>query len=134
MKDAAKVFIIIGMVFTFYLIVPIIVGIIAISKMDKAYYKSDLTAISIITLLFCSLVGGICMLCISDEEFKGGKNRFAKENIEKTSTGEYVNSLMLDFYNSEALERLKKMLDDGIITKEEYNEKRKKYIEKIQSK
>lgn len=69
MKTAAKVFIIIGMVFTFYLIVPVIVGAIALSKMKKATSRDELTGIGIVTLLFCNILGGIFLLCTKDEDY-----------------------------------------------------------------
>lgn len=68
MKTAAKVFIILSMICTFWLIVPLVVGIIALKKMNTAKTKSELTGIAICTLLLCNLLGGIFMLCISDEE------------------------------------------------------------------
>ncbi|MCM1259784.1 MAG: hypothetical protein NC182_02415 [Prevotella sp.] len=63
------VFIIIGMVFTFYLIVPVIVGAIALNKMKKATSRDELTGIGIVTLLFCNLLGGIFLLCTKDEDY-----------------------------------------------------------------
>ena len=68
MKTAAKVFIIIAMIITFWLIIPIIVGSIALNKLKTAQSKNELTGIGICTIFFCSLLGGIFMLCISDEE------------------------------------------------------------------
>lgn len=69
MKTAAKVFIIIGMIFTFYLIVPVIVGAIALNKMKKATSRDELTGIGIVTLLFCNILGGIFLLCTKDEDY-----------------------------------------------------------------
>lgn len=68
MKTAAKVFIILGMVFQCFLIFPIIVGAIALKKLKTATTKSELTVIAIVTLLFCNLIGGILMLCIDEKE------------------------------------------------------------------
>lgn len=69
MKTAAKVFIIIGMICTFYLIVPVIVGGIALKKMNTATSRDELTGIGIVTLLLCSLLGGIFLLCTKDEDY-----------------------------------------------------------------
>lgn len=69
MKTAAKVFIILGMVFQFWWIVPLIVGFIALKKLKNAKSKSELTGIAIVTLLFCNLIGGVLMLCLPDSEF-----------------------------------------------------------------
>lgn len=68
MKTAAKVFIIIGIVLEFYLIVPLIVGVIALKKLKRAQNKDELVTIGVLTLIFCSMVGGILMLCIPEED------------------------------------------------------------------
>lgn len=70
MKTAAKVFIILGMVFGFWMIVPLIVGSIALKKLNNAKSKSELTGVAICTLLFVNLIAGILMLCINDEQLK----------------------------------------------------------------
>ena len=61
MKTAAKVFIIIGMIVGAIAIFPLVVGIIALNKLNTATKKDDLTVMAILTLLFCSLLGGIFM-------------------------------------------------------------------------
>lgn len=68
MKTAAKVFIIIGMVVGCSYIIPIIVGLIAMRKLDKARRKSDIRGISILTLLFCNVIAGVIMLCMKEED------------------------------------------------------------------
>lgn len=68
MKKAAKIFIILGMVVGCYMIVPIIVGIFALKKLNTATTKSELTVMAIVTLLFCGMIGGILMLLIPEEE------------------------------------------------------------------
>lgn len=60
MKTAAQVFIIIGMVCGFWVILPLIFGGIALSQMSKGQRPS--TGISVCVLLFCSFVGGILLL------------------------------------------------------------------------
>ena len=68
MKSAAKAFIWIAMILTFYLIFPIVVGVCALKKIDAATTKEDLTTMGIMTLIFCSMIGGIFMLCIDNNE------------------------------------------------------------------
>lgn len=124
MKTAAKVFIILGIVFTFYLIVPLIIGVIALNKLENVQNKDKLTGIAICTLLFCSLLGGIFMLCIPDTEFNstiGATNG----NFEQPREDKRFSDV------TKNLSQLKKLLDDGIITQDIYEEKRKKYIENI---
>lgn len=57
MKTAAQVFIIIGMVCGFWVILPLIFGGIALSQMSKGQRPS--TGISVCVLLFCSFVGAV---------------------------------------------------------------------------
>ena len=73
MKTAAQVFIIIGMVCGFWVILPLISGGIALSQMSKGQRPS--TGISVCVLLFCNMIGGILLLCAKDEDFyKPGTN------------------------------------------------------------
>lgn len=67
MKTAAQVFIIIGMVCGFWLILPLVFGGIALSQMGKGQRPS--TGMSVCVLLFCSFIGGILLLCAKDEDF-----------------------------------------------------------------
>ena len=67
MKTAAQVFIIIGMVCGFWMILPLIFGGIALSQMGKGTIPS--TGMAVCVLLFCSLIGGILLLVAKDEDF-----------------------------------------------------------------
>lgn len=66
MKTLAKVFIIIGMVCQFFLIVPLIVGFIALKKMKT---QKPSTAMSVVVLIFCNLLAGIFLLLSKEEEY-----------------------------------------------------------------
>ncbi len=66
MKTLAKVFIIIGMVVGFWSILPLIFGIIALNQMKT---QKPSTGICVCVLLFCSLLGGIFLLCSNDSEY-----------------------------------------------------------------
>ncbi len=68
MKTAAKVFIIIGMIVGCWAILPLIFGGITLSKLKKAQSKSELVAWGVLDLFFCSLIGGILVLCLKDED------------------------------------------------------------------
>ena len=72
MKTSAKVFIWIGMILGGIVIFPIVVGCFALSKINNAKSRDELQTMGILTTLFCSLLGGIFMLCIKDEELGGG--------------------------------------------------------------
>lgn len=52
------------------LFIPLIIGFVALNKLKKAKVHTELTTIAIITIIGCSLLGGIFMLCIKDEELK----------------------------------------------------------------
>lgn len=54
MKTAAQVFIIIGMVFGCWMILPLIFGGIALSQMSKGQRPS--TGMSVCVLLFCNMM------------------------------------------------------------------------------
>lgn len=71
MKTSAKVFIWIGMILGGIAIFPIVVGCFALSKINNAKSRDELQTMGILTTLFCSLLGGIFMLCIKDEELGG---------------------------------------------------------------
>lgn len=70
MKSAAKAFIIIGMVLGAFAIFPIVLGIYALKAIDNAKTHSDLTNWAIVTLIFVSLIGGLFMILINDEELQ----------------------------------------------------------------
>lgn len=80
MKTVAQVFIIIGMVCGFWVILPLIFGGIALSQMSKGQRPS--TGISVCVLLFCNMIGGILLLCAKDEDFyKPGTNNGYNPNM-----------------------------------------------------
>ena len=70
MKKAAKVFILIEMILSGFLIYPIIFGIYALNKLDTAKTKKELTTASWLTFVFCSRVGGAFMLWLKDDDLK----------------------------------------------------------------
>ena len=66
MKTTAKVFIWIGMILQFFLIYPIVIGIFALKKLDNPSSSSDLQTWGLLTVFFCSPIGGILMLSVKD--------------------------------------------------------------------
>ncbi len=66
MLKAAKVFVIIGMIFGFWTILPIIFGIMALKTL-KSGTKS--VGKGVCTLLFVNTIAGILMLCASDDAY-----------------------------------------------------------------
>lgn len=108
MKTASKVFIIISMVMvlisfvgggivvisfgsyvpyasTLLLIVPSImmisistIGASALSSLEKAEKHNDLVAMGVLTMIFCSFLGGLFMLLIKDEELKSNSRNYSR--------------------------------------------------------
>lgn len=87
MKTTAKVFIWIGMIFGCILIFPIIVGCFALSKLNNARKADEVKTMGILTLLFCSQIGGIIMLCLKDEDLID--NIKTSDNIQKLNEVDY---------------------------------------------
>lgn len=113
MKTAAKVFIIIGMIFQFFFILPIVFGILALRELDEGK-KS--TWLGVCLILFCSTLGGVFFL-ISDVDQK----KTSKTKQIETNHDEHV----------DLLRRYKQLLDDGVITQEEYDEKRREILDRM---
>lgn len=125
MKTAAKVFIWIGMIGGAWIIFPLIIGIFALQKIDNATCKDDLVGWGIATLICCSTLGGIFMLCIRDEELsKPIIYRAVKdENNEIEQEEEIIEKDYLV-----RLRELKELLDAEIITQEEFDEVKKEIL------
>lgn len=66
MKTAAKIFIIIGMICEFWMILPLIFGIIALKKMKT---EKPSVGLSVCVLLFCNLLGGLFLLLSKESEY-----------------------------------------------------------------
>lgn len=70
MKTAAKVFIILGMIFQFYLIFPLILGAIALKKLKTAEKADDFgIGWKIVVLLFVNIIAGIILLVMKDADY-----------------------------------------------------------------
>ena len=69
MKLAAKILTIVGIILGLPTIISPIIGLIALNKMKHAKTKSDLTVMAVLNLLFCSLLGGVFMLLINENDF-----------------------------------------------------------------
>ena len=96
--------------------INIIVGRITLRKMENAKSKDELFSISIICLIFCSIVSGIILLCLDENEFEEGK---------KIESG-VSNLVALET----KLNKLKSLKESGAISEEEYSELRKRTIDK----
>ena len=122
MKTAAKVFLIIGMILQFFLIFPIILGVIALGKLEEGS-KEEVRTWGIISIFGVSLIGGIFMLLSADDEVKAS---LASEGRNKSNqfTGDSSDP-------ASKLRELKDLYDQGIIDEATYQEKRRKYLEDL---
>jgi hypothetical protein len=68
MKQVAKIFIILGMVVGFWAIIPLLVGIPALKRLDESKTRADLGSYPVLVLLFVNIVAGIVMLVMKDED------------------------------------------------------------------
>lgn len=66
MKTAAKVFVILGMVIGCIAIIPIVIGILALKKLNDSTDKQEVMLWGILALFLCSPLGGIFMIVYSD--------------------------------------------------------------------
>ena len=150
MKTAAKVFLILGIVgssigafiifiamffafaaagpmallFLLYILialVPLVIDAVALKKLNKARYKSELTGISIAVLICGGIIPGILMLCLDEKEFVG----YEGENTASSSKKKENNPENLEA----KLEELKKLHDNGTLSDDEYASARKKIID-----
>ena len=149
MKTAAKVFLILGIVgssigafiifiamffafaagpmallFLLYVLialVPVVIDSVALKKLNKARYKSELTGISIAVLILGGIIPGILMLCLDEKDFDGYEETSASSSSKKKENNPE---------NLEAkLEELKKLHDNGTLSDDEYASARKRIIE-----
>lgn len=59
----------IGIISIIGCLVPLIIGIKSLNELENAEKRADLITIGIITLLFCSFLGGLFMLLMQDSDF-----------------------------------------------------------------
>ena len=127
MKTAAKVFIILGMIFGCIAILPLIFGGIGLSKINSAKDRSELVGMGVCVLLFCSLLGGIFMLCIPNEQLAGAgeQNQQVVVDVHPTQTKQSDDDV------AEKLAKLKNLKDSGAISDEEFERMKKDILAKV---
>ena len=93
MKTCVKVLIWVGMIIQFYMIYPIVFGILALKKLDSFKDRDELIKYSVLTMVFCSLAGGIVMLFMNEE----GKPSTNNDNTNKYNYTAHYSAKFIGF-------------------------------------
>ena len=143
MKTAAKVMIIISMVFGCWLVFPIVFGILALIKLDEVKNKDDLLVWAILSLFLVNIVAGIIMLCMSDEDLKENNKEKKEEQVSPNNVVEAEAYVVNDDINTkkenykefqtsiDKLEKLYELKEKKIISEEEYENLKKDLLKKL---
>ena len=108
-------------------VLSVLFGIFAISDLNKNRKR---IWVGVSSLILCGLVGGILYLCWQPEVAPVNNNKdgyYTPADYDAPTTP--MNNDKEDV--SEILLKLNKLYEEGIISKEEYEEKRKKYVDKL---
>ena len=104
------------------LIIPIaslLVAHFTLKSLKVATKKDDIIGISVVCLIFSSIIGGIVLLSSDDKDFAASTNA-------KTSKSQEDSGLTPLEKN---LKRIRNMKESGVISQEEYDQLRKKILE-----
>lgn len=104
------------------LIIPIaslLVAHFTLKSLKVATKKDDIIGISVVCLIFSSIIGGIVLLSSDDKDFVASTNA-------KTSKSQEDSELTPLEKN---LKRIRNMKESGVISQEEYDKLRKKILE-----
>ena len=104
------------------LIIPVaslLVAHFTLKSLKVATKKDDIIGISVVCLIFSSIIGGIVLLSSDDKDFVSSSSADTskkQEDVELTSL-------------EKNLKRIKNMRESGVISQEEYEKLRKKLLE-----
>ena len=104
------------------LIIPIaslLVARFTLKSLKVATKKDDIIGISVVCLIFSSIIGGIVLLSSDDKDFVASTNA-------KTSKSQEDSELTPLEKN---LKKIRNMKESGVISQEEYDQLRKKILE-----
>ena len=131
-----KFFIILGMILGAILIFPTIVGVITLNRLNQAKKKEDITGVAICTLIFCSVIAGILMLCMTEDDFvkKEQLTKYQQKVVDSFIYAMDDGSEDNDVYDDEIavkLRKLKALFEEELIDEQEYLERRNKYLDEL---
>ena len=104
------------------LIIPIaslLVAHFTLKSLKVATKKDDIIGISVVCLIFSSIIGGIVLLSSDDKDF------VASTNVKTSKSQEDSELTPLE----KNLKRIRNMKESGVISQEEYDQLRKKILE-----
>ena len=132
---AIRFFIILGMILGSVLVYPIIVGAITLNRLSNATKREDIKGVAICTLIFCSMIAGILMLCMTDEDFikKNGLTKYEQKLVDSVvyAMDEVEENVLYQDETALKLRKLKLLFEEGLIDEQEYLERRKKYLDEL---
>ena len=104
------------------LIIPIaslLVAYFTLKSLKVATKKDDIIGISVVCLIFSSIIGGIVLLSSDDKDFVTSTNAKASKSQEDSELTPLEKNL----------KRIRNMKESGVISQEEYEKLRKKLLE-----
>lgn len=126
-----------------FTLIPIVVGACSLYRLSICKNKKDLIVVGILTIIFCSVLGGAFMLGIPDNEFEKKSSNtntyYNKTNDEDTAVDYSNQSLEIDndisnqqknLTKQQDLATLKDLYDNGVINQDEYKTAALKIINK----
>lgn len=113
---------------------------IVVMKVKGATSKDKLIVWGVLALIFVNVISGILILCIKEEELKPVENKIIGtngiSNVYNATSSKVIenptakqNADAGDAYTR--LMSLKHLFEEGLITEEEYKEKRQQFIDKF---
>lgn len=120
-------------------VVWIIIRIIILGCRENAVTNGKKVAVGVLTLLFVSIIGGILTLSIPEKELNG--NNSNNQTYRGRYNGQaaapsiynknpiYVNSNFTEQQKIVLIQKYKQLLDEGIITKKEFESKKKEILQ-----
>ena len=110
---------------SFIFVIMIGVSIIYNQKLNKAQSPKDLLGWSVVMIIFGYVIVGVLGLLLTEEDLKDKDGTCKKENTDKTNVVTTSTTNKCDNTIEEKLEKIKSLYDNGLITKDEYDQKRK---------
>lgn len=107
-------------------VIFVIVRLIILIWRQVAVGNGNKVGCGICTLLFASVIGGILTLCIPEDQL-GGHTSSSYHSSSSTPT---TKKILTEDEKIELINKYKKLLDDGVITQEEFESKKSDLLNK----